>query len=182
MTACAKRKTRVNIQNYSALRIVIISPTWANKELFSNGNRIKILFPIVSPILFGTVEQFNFMLNALCIIPFGQKGYSLVRRNIRLKVNMNIGNAPVFLEQILIYKVNVCNLLHFLLKSSVVLNINSVRHYNIRNVACPVYILCVYRNFYFCPRLHLLSPFIYCYQNYSLNILFIFSKKLLRCA
>ena len=96
VTTRTERKTGVDVQNDSAVCVVVVTPARTDKQFFADLNRIEILFPVVAPVLLGAVEKLDCMLNSLGVVTLGKEGYSLGRRNVRLKIDVNKGFVSVF--------------------------------------------------------------------------------------
>src|SRR5699024_10189052 len=54
MGAGAESQTRLQVKHRTALMIILIFPQGTNEKLLSHSNGVKILFPVVDPILFHT--------------------------------------------------------------------------------------------------------------------------------
>ena len=112
---------------------------------------MKILLPVILPILNLAVGNRNLVLNTKVVKPLLDKRNAFHRIFFRVNVNMNNAFCSVLFEKLLFNQINVSNLHCFLLKSRIILDINTVRHGHICNITCNVDILRCNRYGNFCP-------------------------------
>ena len=69
MPACAKGKPRLQVENLAASRVIFLLPQRADQQLFANGQGLKILFPVIFPILRPANPRCNLVADARGMVP-----------------------------------------------------------------------------------------------------------------
>ena len=116
---------------------------------------MKILLPVVLPLLLFAFACFNLVFNALGRQPFAKKSDRFKRIFLRRDVDMDKGAASVLFQKLLVNQVNVGNFPRLFFKIAVIFNIYSVGYDHCCNIARPVNVLGSDADFYFCPFAHL---------------------------
>ena len=141
VTAAAESKSRLNVKDGSALRIVVIVPYRSDKQFFSDGHRLEVFLPVVLPVLISANAEVDIVLYALCVIAFGEERNRLGRVFFGRNVDVNSRLVPVLFEQIFVNEVDVSDLPCRLFKVAVILDIYSVGNDHLSNVACRFHVL-----------------------------------------
>ena len=115
---------------------------------------MKILLPVVAPILLGTVEQLDLMRDPLAAVACAQKRDRLRRRDVRFHIHVYKRLGSVLAQQLLVDQVDVRNILHDLLHVAVILNIDPRRRHLVCDVTGAVDVSGIHRNFDFSPVFH----------------------------
>ena len=69
MSACAEGKPRLQVKDFAAFRVVFLLPQRADQQLFTDRQRLKILLPIIFPILCPANLRCDLVADACGMIP-----------------------------------------------------------------------------------------------------------------
>ena len=102
MRTGAESQTWLQMQHRPALRIIGFLPGGADQKLFPHRDRMKILLPVIDPVLFRTAFHGKFAVNALAGAPLPEESQRLFRVLLRADVKVHQSVFPVLCQQLLV--------------------------------------------------------------------------------
>ena len=116
MSTCSKSNTWFEMEDSSALRVIVLTPYRADKQLFANLYRIEILLPIIKTSLNITLISKNLKIYILRTKTLLKKSRCLSRVIFRAYIYVYSCSFTIFCKKLLINKVYLGYFKNFLLK------------------------------------------------------------------
>ena len=114
MRAGTERETRLQMQHDAVTCFVLVLPHGAHKQAVADGDGLKILFPVVDPILLRTVGGGDGVLNADGFKTLFEERNGFRRVFLRADIHMDDAFGAVFFEKVFVDEVDMRDLHRFL--------------------------------------------------------------------
>ena len=114
MRAGTEREARLQMQHDAVTCFVLVLPHGAHKQAVADGDGLKILFPVVDPILLRAVGGGDGVLNADGFKTLFEKRNGFRRVFLRADIHMDDAFGAVFFEKVFVNEVDMRDFHRFL--------------------------------------------------------------------
>ena len=114
MRAGTERETRLQMQHDAVTCFVLVLPHGAHKQAVADGDGLKILFPVVDPILLRTVGGGDGVLNADGFKTLFEERNGFRRVFLRADIHMDDAFGSVFFKKVFVNEVDMRDFHRFL--------------------------------------------------------------------